>query len=99
MATVQLLRQARNKERDNDRQFPLAILNGTWCNTESHHTSQNHKNCQTKVMDGKHLVICSRALKETETLLVSVSRTLPMMGFDKVLLPDCCTRHIPFESS
>jgi hypothetical protein len=52
-----------------------------------------------KMMDKNDLVIWSRALEETETLVVSVWRTVSTMGFDKVLLPDCHTRHVPFEST
>jgi hypothetical protein len=61
------------RERNNDGQFPLAILNGTRGNTESYHTSQNRENCEMKVMDGNALEIWSKGPQETETLLVSVS--------------------------
>jgi hypothetical protein len=44
--------QSQKRERDNDGQFPFAILNGTRGDTESHHTSQNCENCEKKKMDG-----------------------------------------------
>jgi hypothetical protein len=44
--------QSQKRERDNDGQFPFAVLNRTRGDTESHHTSQNHKNCEKKRMDG-----------------------------------------------
>jgi hypothetical protein len=45
------------RRRDNDGQFPLAILNGTRDDTKSQNTSQNRENCELQMMEGNDLVV------------------------------------------